>query len=109
MPAAVTYAIKSSGDRQISHNGKTLHAGRLIQMDPTAPATIALLARGAIGTPSAETVVEGSGAELQTYTVQASGSGKISHNGVLKTTGQTIQLDPLDDTAKSLVARGVIV
>ena len=111
--AMTEYGVKKAG---LIHNGITTHVGRLVWMESTDPATIAALASGKLGAKAAETLhdvqaggVGMSSEGLTTYTVQAAGSGRLVHNQATKTTGQTIQLDNLDDTAKTLVALGFIV
>ena len=109
--AVTDYGVK----RPVHHNGVLCHVGRIVQLDSAAPATVAMLALGTIAAKSSETLYDSKAGDpvgvqnanaLTTYTVQAAGSGKITHNGAVKTTGNTIQLDPLDDTAKRLVAIG---
>lgn len=112
--ALTEYGVKKGG---LNHNGVQAHVGRLVWLDSTAPATVAALASGILGAKTGETVhdilpssligMQASEA-LQTYTVQAAGSGRVVHNLVPRTTGQTFQLDPADDTAKTLVALGWI-
>lgn len=112
--ALTEYGIKKAG---LIHNGVNTHVGRLVWMESTDAAAVSALASGKIGSKTSETLHDwapGNGPGMQnsealtTYTVQAAGSGKIVHNLITKTTGQTLQLDNLDDTAKTLVALGFI-
>lgn len=100
--------ITPSGDRHIIHNGLILHAGRKVQLDSNASATKAALAAGYIAAVTTATAYDDGINSLQTYTVQAAGNGKLLHNGALKSTGNTISLDPLEPATISLVARGLI-
>ena len=100
--------VTASGDRKIIHNGVVLHVGRKVQLDTTKAPTIALLAAGYIAAVTTATVYDDGIAPLQTYTVQAAGNGRLLHNGALKSTGNTIPLDPLEPPTIALVARGLI-
>jgi hypothetical protein len=108
------YGVKRAG---LIHNGVATHVGRLVWMESTDAAAVAALASGKIGAKASETLHDwapgnGSGMQnsesLTTYIVQAAGSGRVVHNLIAKTTGQTLQLDNLDDTAKTLVGLGFI-
>jgi hypothetical protein len=106
--AIVEEQITASGDRKIIHNGVLLHVGRKVQFDSTKAPTIALLAAGYIAAVTTATAYDDGVSALQTYTVQAPGNSKLLHNGAVKSTGNTITLDPLEPATISLVARGLI-
>jgi len=119
------YAVQPAGDRKIIHQGVVLKAGRLCFMDPNNPVTQNLISRGLIASRVSEVThdwVPGGtlGVEapesLRTYTVQASGSGKITYGanaltgvlGTVQVAGNTVQLDPLEPSTQALVALGWI-
>jgi hypothetical protein len=107
--AATNYQITAAGDLHVIHNGLALHAGRLVQLDSAAAATqVALKAVYITSTITTATLYDDGLQPLQTYTVQAAGNGRITHNLVVNATGNTIALDPLYPQTISLVARGLI-
>lgn len=115
--AVQDYQVQPAGDRKFVHNGALAHNGRLMTMDSTAAATAALVARGLIAAPTGGTqhdaIVTGAVQEAwQTYTVQAAGKNRIQYGtaggGTLLAQGATLKLDPLEEPAPTLVARGWI-
>jgi hypothetical protein len=115
-------AITAYGVKQvvILGNGITCDVGHFVQLESTSPTAVQLLASGAIVPKTSETVLDFSegdidnapglsdAAGLQTYTVQAVGSGKVIYNGNVLTTGNTLPLDPTDSTAVQMVSDGWI-
>lgn len=115
--AVQDYQVQPAGDRKFEHNRALAHNGRLMTMDSTAAPTVALLARGFIAAPTGGTnhdanalgkTTEG----WTTYTVQAAGKNKIQYGtsggGALLAQGATLVLDPLEEPAITLLARGWI-
>jgi len=108
------YQVTTAGDKRVMHNGRVVHAGRLVGMDAAKPETAAALARGLItatittATLHDATVAGPSSEGFQTYHVQAGIPVTIRHNGVNLASGAAIVLDPLDEPAVTFLAKGWI-
>lgn len=111
------YQVTAAGHKKVQHNGVLAHQGRLLTMDAASAITAGLVTRGLLTTTLTTTVHDATGAGpsqegWQTYTVQASGNGRIqfgtSGAGSVLTTGQTLKLDPTEEPALTLAGRGWI-
>lgn len=102
------YKCTAAGAGHMTHNGVSLHTGRKFLLDPNANATKIALAAGFITAATGGETYDDGVTPLQQYTVQSAGSGHLLHNGTLLTTGQHLNLDPLEATTIALVNRGLI-
>lgn len=114
--AATDYGVKRN---LILHN-VFCRPGRLIRIDSADPIAVALLAKATIAAKTSETIYDEKAdtapgvpdaSALTTYTVTASGAGRILYNGgtTKLAQGNTLSLDSSEDTAKFLLAKGWIV